>query len=109
MPQAVKKPKRLQPYQAYLALHRTEVLPIISKRYEEYRKGLPTDVTPRPWLSFLIEHARKMLSEADDSVKAAVEEFREKEARSSPGLEEMLEGGNADSGLLQERTLAMQE
>ena len=67
-----------QPYQSYIILYNDRVLPHIREAYSAYTRELPADEEPRKWLLFMSEKAKQMLNDETEEVRAVVEEHRSK-------------------------------
>ncbi len=105
-----KKSRPPQPYQAYLTLYTTKVMPRLHQLYEEHKASVAEGEEAKKWWPFVITEAKRLLSQETDEVKQEVADYREMVAKGEESIEDFLkkiEAGEAVSA--HEQAVVMQQ
>ncbi len=106
---AKRKTGYLHPYQAYMALFRARVMPVLKEQYTDYLRTLDAGATPMSELAFNAKTAKELLAQEPRSTHDAIEFYRNSKRRragknlldsvlkeGTPDDEDMAEGGEGD-------------
>ena len=86
-----KRSGKLQDFQAYLKMKKSEVGPIISERYQKHKSSLKPGERAQPFIKFQAQVAKELLAAEPHDVRLQVDAYRELEKSQLLTPEEILE------------------